>query len=114
MASDNQFVTRCHFRADGVFCGGGYLYFSKPEPELPPGNGRTYAVKEDGKEPVFYRPILVEDESVSCSACEGRGVILTECGKEFLMFFDTFLRAKIHETCADYIDDKMFGKDFPS
>lgn len=104
--ASNKLVTPCYFRADGVFCGGGHLYFSQPEKELPAGS-RIFAVKEDSKEAVYYRPILVEDEQVTCTACDGKGVILTECGKELLVFFETFLRPVIYEICSDYIDDKM-------
>jgi hypothetical protein len=92
ISESERLVVPCHFRADGVFCQEGYLFYSQAQPK-------------DGVD--YFQRVMVEGEPVSCSACEGKGVIPTERGKEFLTFFDTFLRAKIHETCADYLDDKM-------
>lgn len=88
----SKLTTPCHFRADGVFCMSGYLHFSRPE-------------IKDGVE--YFRMIKVEDEPVSCSCCEGRGVILTDEGRELMTFFDTFFYRKVHEIAADYVDDKM-------
>ena len=111
--ASNKLVTPCYFRADGVFCVEGYLYYSVPkkpntfdppkEPLATPGDFPLVAEVE----PVAYERVRVEGESVTCSCCEGRGVILTDYGREMLTFFDTFLRPKIHETCADYIDDHL-------
>ena len=95
---ESKLVTPCHFRADGVHCIEGYLYYSK-EVE----RGRT----SKGEAIMTHTAVCVEGEPVTCSACDGKGVILTEQGRDLLAFFDSFLRPKIHETCADYIDDKM-------
>ncbi len=109
---ESKLVTPCHFRADGVFCNGGLLYYSREEAPAP----REQLVAEQGCNvtsngpcavAVYYKPVLLEDGPVSCTACEGKGAILTERGRELMVFFDTFLRPKVYEMCSDYLDDKM-------
>lgn len=108
----DKLVIQCHFRADGVFCCGGLLYYSKEHAPAP----REQLVAEQGcnetrngpcASAVYFKPILLESEPVTCSICEGKGVILTGRGKELLVFFDTFLRPKVYEMCSDYIDNKL-------
>jgi hypothetical protein len=62
-----KLLSTCLFRADGVFCRGGCLYYSAHE-----------------------APVMVEGEMVECPACEGRGRLLTGAGAELLEFLGTF------------------------
>lgn len=115
LASDSKLVTPCYFRADGVMCIDGMLFYSKgTEREISPElRARLVRHPEQLEHPeesvirVYHTPIQVESERVQCPACEGKGVILTERGKEILMFFQTFLRPVLYEICSDYIDDKL-------
>jgi predicted methyltransferase len=82
----SKLASHCHFRADGIFCNEGYLYYSKAE------------IQEHADGTVeSYNRVMVEGEPVTCSVCEGRGMILTDEGREILAFFDIFLRPRVQE-----------------
>lgn len=95
--SSFRLATPCFFRADGVFCADGVLYYSREAERTP----------EQQDNIVIHKAVLLEGIPVTCSVCEGKGHVLTAEGRELLAFFDTFLRPRIHEIAADYIDDKM-------
>jgi hypothetical protein len=79
----------CHFRADGVFCVDGYLFFSAVQ------SGDT-----------LYRPVMVEGESVTCSACDGKGYLLTSEGKQLLTFLEKFGRPLLRDLVDEYLEEK--------
>ena len=114
ISESGKLVTPCHFRADGVFCVNGLLYYSRVQQEPTPALAARVAELQqkeidEGRLPadvVYYKPVQLEGEPVTCSACEGRGVILTDLGKELLLFFDTFLRPRVRDVITDYIDEK--------
>ena len=60
-------TTKCFFRADGVMCREGLLCYSQ-----------------------FINNVLVEGDPVECPACEGHGILLTESGKDLMLFLETF------------------------
>ena len=78
MISSSEFATKCFYRESGIHCESGLLYNS---------------VTEDA--------LLLEGMSVHCPACEGRGVILTDKGREVIAFLQTagrpFLRDLVDE-----------------
>jgi hypothetical protein len=91
-------------------CVNGLLYYSKETEPDPAVRARAEEImKADGgvAQAVYYKPILMEGQPITCTACEGKGAILTPEGRELLVFFETFLRPVIYEICSDYIDDKM-------
>jgi hypothetical protein len=106
-----KLVVKCYYRADNHECVDGRLYNSKelsPE-EVPPAvRARVEEMQTTPPTAVIYRqPLLLENLPLTCPACEGKGVIPTEQGRELMAFFQTFLRPMIYEICSDYIDDKL-------
>lgn len=90
--SSFKLANPCTFRADGIFCQDGHLHYSKPE------------TREQADGMVEYHPrVMVEGEPVTCSVCEGRGMILSAEGREVLAFFDIFLQPRVHEIVNDKI-----------
>lgn len=75
----------CLFRAEGVFCQGGRLYYS----------ARTES------------PVTVEGETVECPACEGRAQILSDAGKELLEFLGTFGRPLLRGLMEDLFEERL-------
>lgn len=82
----------CYFRADGVFCAEGLLYYSQPQ--------------TDNEEVTVYRPVTVEGEIVTCSACDGKGHILSGDGKQLLMFLETFARPLLRDLVDELFEER--------
>lgn len=79
----------CHFRADGVFCADGMLYYSIP------------ITNQDQ-----YDRVTVEGEPVTCSACDGKGHILTPDGKQLLVFLETFARPLLRDLVDELFEER--------
>ena len=92
ISESKPLCTPCHFRADGVFCSEGYLFYSQPEP----GNDLIY---------VFPR-VMVEGEQVTCSACDGKAHILTPDGKQLLVFLETFARPFLRDLVDELFEER--------
>lgn len=74
--SDNRLVTTCHYnQGGGVRCDGGQLW------------QQYFPMREDG---CLSEPIELEDRPLQCPACEGKGVIPTEHGREMIQFLQTY------------------------
>jgi hypothetical protein len=105
--TSSQFTAPCYYRVGGVFCANGYLHFSQAE------IADQHPVSMDGEdamwETISFQRVLVEGVPVPCPACEGKGIILTDHGKDLLAFFEKFLRPRVHEMCGNYLDEKLFG-----
>lgn len=78
----SKLVSYCYFRADGVHCQDGFLQYT---------NGS---------------PVMVEGEPVSCPACEGKGVVLTDEGKDMMLFLETFARPYLREVVEEVLQEK--------
>jgi hypothetical protein len=94
--SSSNLVNSCFFRAEGVYCSEGYLYYSLPLIEVSPG---VFQAQE-------HTRVMVEGEQVTCTACEGRGVLLTERGKQLLIFLDTFARPMLRDLVDELLSEK--------
>src|SRR5271163_1839857 len=91
ISESKPLCTPCHFRADGVFCSEGLLYYSQPSfDEHHPGDHRERFEHGDTVQIAVFTPVTVEGEPVTCSACDGKGHILTADGKQLLVFLETF------------------------
>lgn len=82
-------VTPCFFRADGVYCAEGYLYYPNP----------------DSKHTNETR-VMVEGEPVTCSICEGRGYILTPDGRQLLLFMETTARPMLRDLVDELFEER--------
>jgi hypothetical protein len=93
ISESKPLCTPCHFRADGVFCIEGVLHYSQPTSHPDP-------------EVVAYSPVTVEGEPVTCSACDGKGHILTPDGKQQLMFLETFARPLLRDLVDELFEER--------
>ena len=100
--------TPCHFRADGVFCADGLLYYSQPsfEPEHRPGDSRERFEHGDSVQIAVFSPVTVEGEQVTCSACDGKSHILTPDGKQLLVFLETFGRPLLRDLVDELFEER--------
>jgi hypothetical protein len=92
LESKTPLCTPCFFRADGVFCSDGYLFYSQPLPGNP--------------DVVEFPRVMVEGEPVSCSACDGKGHILTPDGKQLLVFMQTFGRPVLRDLVDELFEER--------
>jgi hypothetical protein len=107
----NPFCTPCHFRADGVFCAEGLLYYSQPYEQKDSvvhrsGDIRLRLEYEDHVEIAVYNPVTVEGEPVTCSACDGKGHILTAEGKQLLVFMQTAGRSVLRDLVDELFEER--------
>lgn len=89
LESKTPLCTPCYFRADGVYCSEGVLFYSNP----------------DFKHTNETR-VMVEGEIVTCSACDGKGHILTPDGKQLLMFLETFARPLLRDLVDELFEER--------
>lgn len=80
----SKLTSYCYFRADGVQCQDGYLH---------------YTVEPHGL-------VMVEGEAVSCPACEGKALVLTDAGKDMMTFLETFARPYLREMVETILQEK--------
>jgi predicted methyltransferase len=92
--SSSSFVSPCFFRADGVYCEGGYLCYADPKYTVGVGESLRQA------------RVMVEGEPVTCTCCEGRGVILTPLGKDMLTFIKVFGRSEFRDLVDELFEER--------
>jgi hypothetical protein len=80
-------TVKCYYREDGVHCRSGMLYSSAGVYE--PGDA-----------------ILIEGTGVYCPACEGRGVILTDKGRDLIEFLMKFARPLLRDVVDEVIEER--------
>jgi hypothetical protein len=83
MTKELKLVSTCYFRADGVMCHDGELYY-----------------------PETGRPMMVEGEIMECPACNGKAVILTEYGKQLMAFLEVFARPALREIVREVLEQE--------
>jgi Tryptophan RNA-binding attenuator protein inhibitory protein len=76
-------MTKCFYREKGLVCGSGLLFNS-----------------------VTLEPELLEGTSVYCPACEGRGVIPTNKGRELLAFLEKFGRPFLRDIVDELFEER--------
>jgi hypothetical protein len=91
----NEFINVCHYHdVDGVHCFQGHLYKYRNSDASIDTNG------------VIAEPVLLEGIPYQCPACEGRGVILTEFGRNFMHFLQTFAYPTIRDMVKDIMEER--------
>lgn len=53
-----------------------------------------------------YTAVTVEGEPVTCSACDGKGHILTMDGKQLLVFLETFARPFLRDLVDELFEER--------
>lgn len=94
-AQDQRLVTPCFFnQGDGIHCFQGHLY-----------RNRKFdgGIDLDG---VIAEPVKLEGLPLQCPACEGKGVILTDHGREMIQFLQTYAYPMLREMVQDILDDE--------
>jgi len=51
-------------------------------------------------------PVLLEGTGVYCPACEGRGAILTETGRDYLHFLEKFARPFLRDVMDELFEER--------
>lgn len=83
MTSDVRLVGKCLYRQAGVFCSGGYLYHADT-----------------------VSPAIVDEGMIQCPACEGKGAILTDTGREMLTFLGVFARPMLRDLVNELFEER--------
>lgn len=94
--SDQRLVTTCHYHGqEGTHCCQGFLHkFRLPD----------QGVDTDG---VISEPVKMEGFPLQCPACEGKGAILTERGRETMVFLQTYAYPMLREMVQDIMEEKL-------
>ena len=79
-----KFATKCCYIMGGLQCDNGLLY------HVSTGD-----------------PALLEGASLQCPTCDGRGVVLTPLGKEFVCFLQTHGRPYLRELIQDIMEEQQ-------
>lgn len=76
-------ATKCHYRENGIQCGSGLLYDS-----------------------VTGDAVLLEGTNLKCPVCEGKGMILSNKGREFLAFLEMFGRPFLRDIVDELFEER--------
>lgn len=86
-----EYTHPCHYRGGGARCVGGFLCLLE--------NGD---VTIEGS--LVPKGIAIEGVHVRCSVCDGTGRLLTDDGRNFMIFLKTYLRPMIFEMIEEAIE----------
>jgi len=97
--NDNRLVTTCHYNAQGGFyCFQGHLYkYVNPDRSMD---------FEGEKVGIISELVKLDGLPLQCPACEGKGVILTEHGRETVVFLQTFAYPILREMVQDIMEEQ--------
>ena|SRR5271168_4302988 len=85
---ESKLVSSCLFRGDGIHCHEGILWYSNP------GDMQTE-----------YR-VMVEGEVVTCSACDGKGYIVSPEGKQILLLLEVAGRSFLRDLVDELFEER--------
>jgi len=74
---------KCYYRTAGVRCEDGMLFHAD--------NGE---------------PATLEGTGVCCPACEGKGTLLTDKGRDLLQFLTKFARPVLHDIVEELFEER--------
>lgn len=83
MNTPEPLASKCFYRENGIHCESGLLY------ETTTGDA-----------------VLLEGTSVYCPVCEGKGMILTNKGRELLAFLELFGRPFLRDVVDEAIEER--------
>jgi hypothetical protein len=98
--SDDRLVTTCHYNdRDGIHCCQGMLH-----KYIHPDQSMDFEGEKAG---VISEPVKMEGFPLQCPACEGKGAILTERGRETMVFLQTFAYPMLRGMVQDIMEEKL-------
>ena len=77
-----SYTVKCYYRESGIQCDGGKLFHVNGD------------------------PVLLEGTSVYCPACDGKGLCLTDTGRDFLKFLTKFARPFIRDVMDELFEER--------
>jgi hypothetical protein len=93
--NDQRLVTTCHYYGqEGTHCCQGMLHKYR----LP-----DQGIDTDG---VISEPVKMEGFPLQCPACDGKGAILTERGRETVLFLQTFAYPILRGMVQDIMEEQ--------
>ena len=92
--TDNRLVTTCHFmQGEGIHCYQGTLMkYRRFDGDI----------DTDG---VIAEPVKLEGLSLQCPACDGKGVIPTDHGRDMIQFLQTYAYPIIRDMVQEIIEE---------
>lgn len=98
--TDVRLVSTCHYSdRDGIHCFQGHLH-----KYINPDQSMDYEGEKAG---VISEPVKMEGFPLQCPACEGKGAILTERGRETMVFLQTYAYPMLREMVQDIMEEKL-------
>ncbi len=99
MLTEHSLISTCHYSGqDGTHCYQGHLH-----KYIHPDRSMDYEGEKAG---VISEPVKMEGFPLQCPACEGKGVILTERGRETVQFLQTYAYPIIREMVQDIMEEQ--------
>lgn len=90
ISSSEPLVHKCHYHAAGAFCQNGFLY--------------KYATPNT--EGILAEAVRLEGMPLQCPTCEGKGMLLTDRGREMLAFMDVFARPFLRDLIDELFEER--------
>lgn len=92
-------VSTCHYHdRDGIHCCNGHLH-----KYINPDRSMNYEGEYVG---VISEAIKFDGFPLQCPACEGKGVILTEHGRDTIQFLQTYAYPILRDMVQDIMEEK--------
>jgi len=100
MLTETRLVTTCHYNTQGGYhCFQGYLHKYV--------NLDRSVDFEGEKVGVISEPVKEEGIPTQCPACDGKGTILTEHGRETIQFLQTYAYPMLRDMVQDIMEEKL-------
>jgi hypothetical protein len=85
ISSSEPLVHRCGYMGAGALCHNGYLFHYEGDQFL---------------------PVAVEGQSLQCPKCEGKGLLLSNKGRELLAFLEVFARPLLRDLVDELFEER--------
>jgi hypothetical protein len=100
ISSSESLVSKCFYRGQGVFCVDGYLFHSYNfRSDMQPG-------MELDANGIGAKAAQIDGERIQCPACEGKGMLLSDKGRELLVFLEVFARPFLRDLVDELFEER--------